>query len=412
MTDIKLSICIPTYNRAPYLRTALECLAEARFDFTHEIVISDNASSDDTAEVVQSFIDLGLPINFLRCPVNAGGGPNLTNAIHHARGEYMVYQGDDDLLILDQLAVVVGYLDANPDVTVCQAPWSLYDEVDDRDLGLFYHLDGEMRFERHDFLGIFELMMERHVFPEIAVYRMSAVRSAIVPRFFCFWPFVYLAHFIDQGAVAFLTEPFYRSVTVSKIAPSREQAGFIDVMTSWDMYRGGLEYFLHVAAQRGMLNTSDDVLALYDRLCKIFTMVRMSVAIRFWIARHDWIRAYELFTRMSLGGLGDYPGVGELRSQFPTMVGLQTLAFKVGAIPEIGYLVCDTDDTTSLAEVLRNLGLPDTVKIVSSSNCDPAVADKSAVLVTSVEQEDDFVTRGYNRNFIFQDADLTRYVLV
>ena len=116
MTGIKLSICIPTYNRAEYLRTALETLAQADFGFAHEIVISDNASSDNTAEVVESFIARGLPLLYLRMPENMGAGPNLTNAIQHASGEYMVYQGDDDLLILPRIPEVIAYLDANPDV--------------------------------------------------------------------------------------------------------------------------------------------------------------------------------------------------------------------------------------------------------------------------------------------------------
>ncbi|MEJ2408774.1 MAG: glycosyltransferase family 2 protein [Novosphingobium sp.] len=160
MTQIKLSICIPTYNRAEYLRTALECLAKADFSFSHEIVISDNASPDHTQEVVQDFIAKGLPIKYLRAPVNAGQGPNLTNAIQHASGEYMIYQGDDDLLILPQVAKVVAYLDANPDVNACHAPWYLYNQVADVDTQKFYEVDADRKFERQDYLGVFEFLFQ------------------------------------------------------------------------------------------------------------------------------------------------------------------------------------------------------------------------------------------------------------
>ncbi|HEX7873688.1 MAG TPA: glycosyltransferase family 2 protein [Sphingobium sp.] len=413
MTDIKLSICIPTYNRAAYLRTALECLAGADFSFPYEIVISDNASPDDTEAVVRTFIDRGLPINYLRMPENAGAAINLTNAIQHAVGQYMIYQGDDDLLIPEGIEAAVAHLDANPDVTVCQAPWYLYNEVEDVDVKTFYHLDADRTFERQDFLGVFEFLFEGHVFPEIAIYRMSTARVAIVPRYFCFWPFSYLAHFLDEGAVTFLKQPFYRSVTVSKIAASRDQLGFEDVMTSWDMYRGGLEYFLHIGAQRGKLSTTEEARAVYDRMCKIFTVIRMSVAIRFWVARNDFIRAYELYTRMAIAGHGDYPGVAELRPHFPVMVGLQTLAYKVNAVPEIDYLILsDMADADHIGGLLRDVGLRAEIAIVSDgASHDPALADRTAILVTSEARQAEFIDRGYRPGFIFHEGELTRFVL-
>ena len=54
-----LSICIPTYNRAEYLVGALEnIISDPAFDERVEIVISDNASTDDTENVVGYFIKL------------------------------------------------------------------------------------------------------------------------------------------------------------------------------------------------------------------------------------------------------------------------------------------------------------------------------------------------------------------
>ncbi|MET0363140.1 MAG: glycosyltransferase family 2 protein [Sphingobium sp.] len=413
MTDIKLSICIPTYNRSAYLNSALECLAGANFSFAHEIVISDNASTDDTETVVRGFIDRGLPINYQRVPVNAGAAPNLVNAIHHSVGQYMIYQGDDDLLIPAGIEAAVAHLDANPDVSMCQAPWYLYDEVADIDRQTFYNLDADRTFERQDFLGMFEFLFEGHIFPEIAIYRMANVRTAFVPRYFCFWAFAYLAHFLDQGAVTFLKQPFYRSVTVSKIAPQRDQLGFEEVMTSWDTYRGGLEYFLHVGAERGKIATTEEARAVYDRMCKIFTVIRMSVAIRFWVARNDFIRAYELYTRMAIAGHGDYPGVAELRPHFPVMVGLQTLAYKINAVPDISHLVlCDMADSDHIGGLLRDLGLAETVEIVGDPlHLDPALVGKSAALVTSTHRQEALLSQGYRPSFIFQESELTRFVL-
>ena len=54
-----LSICIPTYNRAEYLKKTLESIVWQR-DFLSkdvEVVISDNCSTDDTASVVAKFVE-------------------------------------------------------------------------------------------------------------------------------------------------------------------------------------------------------------------------------------------------------------------------------------------------------------------------------------------------------------------
>lgn len=414
MSDIKLSICIPTYNRQEYLRNALEHFEGYDFTFPYEIVISDNASTDDTAKLVEEFIARGLPIQYHRRAVNGGGGPNLSNAYLHAAGEYVMYLADDDLLVASGVEDAIDYLDANIDVVACHAPWYLYDEVEDVDVSQFYQVDADVKFPRQNFVEVFQFMYEGHVFPEIGIYRASAVRTACVPREFCFWAFSCLAHFLDQGAVTFLKQPFYRSVTVSKIAPTRHQQGFDDVIKSWDIYRGGLEYFLHIAASRGKLNLSDEARAIYDQMCKIFTMIRMSVAIRFWIARNEYIKAYEIYTRMAIGGLGDLPEVAELRKLFPVMVTLQTLAYYVNSVSGLEYLVLSgVDDPEYIGTLMREVGLAAEIEIVADASAhDASLFVKSAVFLTDEAERDMFVKQGYRPNFIFVENELAQYVLI
>lgn len=51
-----LTIAIPTYNRANYLKRALKSIAK-QYDDRLEIIVSDNASLDDTEEVVREIIN-------------------------------------------------------------------------------------------------------------------------------------------------------------------------------------------------------------------------------------------------------------------------------------------------------------------------------------------------------------------
>ena len=94
-----LSICIPTFNRAPFLAELLQALlpqlTPARADV--ELVISDNASTDTTATVIADFRARGLPLRLSRNQENLGADENFLRCHALARGRYLWLLGDDDL---------------------------------------------------------------------------------------------------------------------------------------------------------------------------------------------------------------------------------------------------------------------------------------------------------------------------
>src|SRR5690348_4909184 len=126
----KLSICILTYNRSRYLRKTVEQLmSEQTFGFPFEVLISDNASNDDTPQLVAELVERFPQIRYSRQIRNVGSEPNMVAAYRQAIGEYTMYLADDDLLIPEAVAGVVDYLDRHPNVAVCYAPWEMYDDV-------------------------------------------------------------------------------------------------------------------------------------------------------------------------------------------------------------------------------------------------------------------------------------------
>jgi len=64
---------------------------------TAELVISDNASTDNTAETVAGFQARGLPCRYERQPENIGADGNFLSCLQTARGQYCWVMGDDDL---------------------------------------------------------------------------------------------------------------------------------------------------------------------------------------------------------------------------------------------------------------------------------------------------------------------------
>ena len=103
-----LSICIPTYNRLPYLGELIVSLLpqiDAVPEGAVELVVSDNVSTDGTADYLRS-----IHRDYLRWwtnETNIGGDRNFLKCIQEAKGDYVWLVGDDDLVASDAVARVL-----------------------------------------------------------------------------------------------------------------------------------------------------------------------------------------------------------------------------------------------------------------------------------------------------------------
>ncbi len=92
------SIVIPTYNHAKNLQTAISiCLKQTFRDF--ELIISDNASKDQTEKIVKAFGD--KRIKYFKNKINIGAANNYGKVISYAKGKYIFTMGDDDFILFD-----------------------------------------------------------------------------------------------------------------------------------------------------------------------------------------------------------------------------------------------------------------------------------------------------------------------
>ncbi|MBF05409.1 hypothetical protein CL644_01745 [bacterium] len=111
-----LSICIPTFNRAGYLHDCLESIAlqvckDESFNSQIEVVVSDNASTDETKSVVDEYKNRFTNFTYTRNEENLGFDLNILNVVRSASGEYIWYLGDDDLIVNGSLKFVTGLLE-------------------------------------------------------------------------------------------------------------------------------------------------------------------------------------------------------------------------------------------------------------------------------------------------------------
>lgn len=111
-----VSIIIPTYNRERLIaRSVKSVLNQTYQDF--ELIIVDDASTDNTEEVVSSFND--ERIRYVRHKENKGEAAARNTGIKAARGDYIAYQDSDDEWFPEKLARQIELLqDASPEVGV------------------------------------------------------------------------------------------------------------------------------------------------------------------------------------------------------------------------------------------------------------------------------------------------------
>lgn len=109
-----LSICIPTYNRAPYLKESLLRLTRQIKELPDstliELLVSDNCSPDTTEQIVTQFIEEGNAIQYYKNAKNEGMDGNFLRCIERSQGKYVWLLGDDDYLVdgaLDKILTVL-----------------------------------------------------------------------------------------------------------------------------------------------------------------------------------------------------------------------------------------------------------------------------------------------------------------
>jgi len=116
--NYKLSICIPTYNRAKYLPDLLDSiLKQVDLQTPIEICVSDNASEDGTQALIAKYKNDYPHLVYFCAPQNMGADINYLKAISLASGEYCWLMGSDDKVESGAIAYILQLLQKYPKLT-------------------------------------------------------------------------------------------------------------------------------------------------------------------------------------------------------------------------------------------------------------------------------------------------------
>ncbi len=122
-----ISFAIPTYSRASELRQCLESIVSDPGD-QYEIVVSDNASPDKTAEVLREF-SRHPAVRVLTSTANMGAERNMLRVLEESRGDYVFCLSDDDYLVPGALDALLNALEAHPGTAVASSPLTLLNAI-------------------------------------------------------------------------------------------------------------------------------------------------------------------------------------------------------------------------------------------------------------------------------------------
>lgn len=129
MAQSKLSIILVTYNSYPFLLRCLESIPLGGLDKNaYEIIVVDNASSDETIEEMKKRKDIHLLVN----TSNTGFAAANNQAIKHAKGAYILFLNPDTILRKNSLKRILSFMQENTRASIATCNVSLPSgEIDD-----------------------------------------------------------------------------------------------------------------------------------------------------------------------------------------------------------------------------------------------------------------------------------------
>lgn len=119
-----VSVCIGAYNKEEYIRECVDSVLAQTWP-NKEVIVVDDASTDGTLGILQSY---GDSIRLISRKTNSGICPVTRNqAAQAARGEYVAFLDADDIWYPEKLSKQVAFMQAHPDVPMCHTLCNVID---------------------------------------------------------------------------------------------------------------------------------------------------------------------------------------------------------------------------------------------------------------------------------------------
>jgi glycosyltransferase involved in cell wall biosynthesis len=171
----RVSIGVPVFNGAHYLEECLDSLVTQTYD-NLEILISDNASTDRTADVCRAYSERDARVRYYRQDQNIGAAANWNFVVRNATGEFFKWAAHDDVCGPDLVARSVAALEMSPAAVLAFGRTGFIDGVG----GPLHGFDVPIHWSNHD--AAFDRLREQLAVPSAALHHMCTRQFAVMRR--------------------------------------------------------------------------------------------------------------------------------------------------------------------------------------------------------------------------------------
>jgi glycosyltransferase involved in cell wall biosynthesis len=178
----QISFIVPCYNYARFLPDCLKSIFNLEGSFGYEIIVIDDASTDNTAEVIRSYADPRIRV--ITHPVNLGHAKTINEGLKEARGAYIARIDPDDRYRPYYLSAVMEKFQAFPDVGMVYGDVAL---INDR--GEITSEGADKEHGGRDFMGneLVRLMEKNFICaPSVIARREAWLKALPAPEWLAF----------------------------------------------------------------------------------------------------------------------------------------------------------------------------------------------------------------------------------
>jgi glycosyltransferase involved in cell wall biosynthesis len=174
MAAPKVSVVVPIYNQAAFIRETVDSVLAQDYENV-ELVLSDDGSTDGTTEILREYADREpARVRVVASERNTGIAGAFNRALDAHTGEYVAWLGGDDVMLPGKLSRQVGMLESRPEVTGCCHDAEVFDSASGKVYGRFTEVYNGGRGVRE---GGVELLLDPTylMLPSTMMVRSSAI---------------------------------------------------------------------------------------------------------------------------------------------------------------------------------------------------------------------------------------------
>lgn len=227
-----ITVGIPVFNSGRWLMETVESIfAQTVQDV--ELVICDNASTDNTEDICRSLVAKDSRVKYYRSPVNQGAPKNYNQCVNLAHGKYFKWSSSSDLCLPTFLERCIDVLESMPDVSLCytgtkllndDGTYELVEEDSKLDLELISEHPSERFIRMCESLGLNHLMN--------GVMRTEQLRSTALNQQFYSSDLCLMAEIVLLGRAVYIPEYLFirrnNYETASSLADAKDRQRYLD----------------------------------------------------------------------------------------------------------------------------------------------------------------------------------------